>query len=134
MKNNDYIGIDYSLGQANCDLATGIHYGIIFANSLLSEAISDFEAIYPKNSEEDDFIAPIAFTYEKDGYVLELNDDNTIWVFKSPYFTTCAYCSPCAPGAGDLNAYRTNGVKTYCLDLSWFDNNVAPYLVYNVVK
>lgn len=130
----EYIGIDYSLGQANFDRETGIHYGIISANSLMPEALSDFEAIYPETEEENDFLEPIAFIFEQDGYSLQLNDDNTIWVFKSPYFTTCAYCSPCAPGAGDLNAYRKTGVKTYCLDLSWFENNVTPYIVYNVPK
>jgi hypothetical protein len=37
----DYPGIDYSLGQANVDQETGIHYGVIALHELLPEAADD---------------------------------------------------------------------------------------------
>jgi hypothetical protein len=77
------------------------------------------------------------YEYEDKEYVLKICDDNFgIFVIKSPYYTYTRQCSPCAPGAGDLNApiskaeydkgkhdtfmmYGT--VKAYCLDKSFFD-------------
>jgi len=60
-------------------------------------------------------------------------DDLTfgIWVEKSPYYTLCSFCSPCAPGAGDLDEPNQDGVKTYCLGLDYFDSdNPCPYPIY----
>jgi len=36
-----------------------------------------------------------------------------IYVVSSPYVMRCAFCSPCAPGAGDLDAPRKNGIWAY---------------------
>jgi hypothetical protein len=59
-------------------------------------------------------------------------DDFGLWITKSPYYTKTAFCSPCCPGAGDLNSPRKDGVKTFCLDHSWFEDKKAPYPVYRV--
>ncbi len=42
----NYPGIDYALGTANVDRATGIRYGVINLNALNEWAIEDFEADY----------------------------------------------------------------------------------------
>jgi hypothetical protein len=73
-------------------------------------------------------------------------------VIKSPFYTFARQCSPCAPGAGDLNApialdnterdipnfYNVfspdNHVKAYCLPIEFFDDqyNKIPYRYYGV--
>jgi hypothetical protein len=82
--------------------------------------------------------------YEDKEYTLHISGDNFgIFVILSPYYTFCRQCSPCAPGAGDLNnPVDTTGYdytesvltfsKTYCLDASYFDEGKAPYKVYRV--
>jgi len=50
MKTN-YTGIDYSLGMANTDKATGIHYGVISAHALAHWIYDDAEEIYPEEVE-----------------------------------------------------------------------------------
>lgn len=78
---------------------------------------------------------PIGHTYESEDLIVSLDSDNDVWILKSPYYTLCAYCSPCAPGAGDLAAQREHGIKSYCLPLDWFDaedDTPCPYKIYQV--
>ena len=60
--------------------------------------------------------------------------DDDIFITRSPYFTYCAFCSPCAPGAGYLRDHRDpdNGIKAYCFGHDWFESGKAPYTVYSV--
>lgn len=67
--------------------------------------------------------------YSDNEYDLHVSGDNFgIFVMKSPYYTYCRGCSPCAPGAGDLDSpldvdpkYPEIG-KTFCLGHEWFDH------------
>jgi hypothetical protein len=74
----------------------------------------------------------LGFSYDKDGYQLTNCLDSDIFVLKSPYYTTAQFCSPCVPGAGNLDNFESDGVKTYCLGHDWFDEGKAPYPVYSV--
>jgi hypothetical protein len=39
-----------------------------------------------------------------------------IWIYKSPWVVPCEFCSPCVPGAGDLDNAREDGpALAYCL-------------------
>jgi len=173
-------GIDYGRGMTNIDHETGIRYGVINQNEVLQAWADSSEAQYPGNcpycgneiaeslekltqmkkcpqckTKFDawfaDEIEPDVFTYEGEGYQAQQSgDDPDIFVIKSPYFTYCKFCSPCAPGAGylmDFNDYvpvkRNNPhlenymnkrgyIKAYCLDKSWFENEEAPYPVFSV--
>jgi hypothetical protein len=58
--------------------------------------------------------------------------DNDLMVTLSPYYTRAQFCSPCVPGAGNLDNPCPDGPKTYCLGHDWFDDERAPYPVYNV--
>jgi hypothetical protein len=188
-----YIGIDYSLGQANVDKTNGIHYGVISQRSVGESWYESSEAQYgepncPKCGEEqgvlddgekvifhessvienileeelpeendglpewfdgkdyacrkctecfwsDECFSEEAqgFTFEDSEYTLESCFDNTeIFVLKSPYYTFAQFCSPCAPGAGNLDNPIDGGVKTYCLGSEWFEDKKAPYPVYRV--
>jgi hypothetical protein len=77
------------------------------------------------------FGEPISWFFEDDEYYLVSCLDSDIMVIRSPYYTYAAPCSPCVPGAGDLDSPREDGVKTYCLDSEWFDDD-APYPIFEV--
>jgi len=85
--------------------------------------------------------------YEKDGYVLSKCLDYDVFVSKSPYCTYAAYCSPCVPGAGNLDAALSYEQwvgptitdtelaafpKVFCLGADWFEDGEAPYPVFSV--
>jgi len=72
------------------------------------------------------------FAWFEDGYSVQTTSDNNLWVFKSPYYTYAQFCSPCVPGAGNLDTFCAGGPKTYCLGHDWFESGVAPYPVYRV--
>lgn len=72
------------------------------------------------------------YRYESEGYVLQTTSDNNLWVFKSPYYTHAQFCSPCVPGAGNLDCPCPEGPKTYCLGPEWFEDEKPPYPVYPV--
>lgn len=75
---------------------------------------------------------PIGWNYIGEGYELTDCLDSDIFVLKSPYYTFADFCSPCVPGAGNLNSDNPNGAKTYCLGHDWFGDGRAPYPVYSV--
>jgi hypothetical protein len=88
--------------------------------------------------------------YSDSEYDLHVSGDNFgIFVMRSPYYTYCRNCSPCAPGAGDLNnpvdpvnldlaQLEHIGAKTLCLGPEWFDKGddqyarKIPYRVFRV--
>lgn len=73
------------------------------------------------------------YRYEKEGYVIEWTPNGSlacVSVIRSPFFTLCAFGSPCIPNAGDLDT--PGDVKTYCLGVDWFEKDQPPYNVYEV--
>lgn len=106
--------------------------------------------------ELEDMLEPDCFTYSADGYQCQQGgDDSDIFILKSPYFTYCQFCSPCAPGAGylmnyfkispdmpiddslPLGGYAAHAIASgfpmaYCLGHDFFDDNRAPYPVFSV--
>lgn len=133
--NTNYVGIDYGRGITNIDAKTGIRFGVIHQNNVLQAWADSSEPYYGElneGEELDDFAEPLSFVYDGDGYTAESDDYGDIFITKSPYYTTCAFCSPCAPGAGDVMATREDGIKTYCFDHDWFEGGKAPYPVYSV--
>jgi hypothetical protein len=73
----------------------------------------------------------LSFFYESEGYKLDTCfDQSCIMVVESPYFTRAVFCSPCAPGAGDLDNPADDGVRTWCLGHDWYESGQAPYPVY----
>ncbi len=75
---------------------------------------------------------PLSFYIDDGEYLAECGDDGDIFITKSPYYTLCQFCSPCAPGAGYLMSPNKNGIKAYCFGKDFFDDEKAPYPVYNV--
>lgn len=98
---------------------------------ICDEAIERFNERYENDSG--------IYDYEDQEYTLHVSGDNFgIFVIRSPYWTYTRLCSPCAPGAGDLNNPLPAdddthpAVKAYCLDKSYFEGEKAPYRVYRV--
>lgn len=121
-------------GKAHCpqcgnelEEPEGYHLYECFACKLAGKEVFVFD-----NESIWDFVDPISFFIDDDEYSAELDDYGDIFITKSPYYTTCQFCSPCAPGAGYIMNTVENGVKTYCFGHDWFDNEKAPYPVYDV--
>ena len=79
-----------------------------------------------------DCAEPISFFIDDGEYSAECGEDGDIFITKSPYYTRCRLCSPCAPNAGYLLSPDPLGVKTYCFDKDWFEDEKAPYPIYPV--
>ncbi len=117
-------------------------------NDALSEYDDDKHGQYPEHNGCDDYACEhcellldssdvygdetIGHNLDSDGYKGFVDSYNDVMLVRSPYFTRADFCSPCAPGAGHLENYNPNGVKTYCLGHDWFEERVAPYPVYSV--
>jgi len=101
---------------------------------------SDNEDMFPEY--------PECHVYDKEGILAHCGESD-IWIEKSPYYTWCDFCSPCAPGAGYLTSNKSaqdikdcsgdsedwgtsNDCKAYCLGHEWFEDNKAPYAVFSV--
>ena len=157
----NYVGIDYGRGMANMDGSTGIRFGVIQHDKVgqawwdesegnylyfcpkcetelryeFPDVCSDPECGYEIQDGDFDMLDPISFSYDQDGYAAEQGyDDPDIFILKSEFYTWCQYCSPCAPGAGYITSWTEPGVgiKAYCFDKSWFEDEKAPYPVYRV--
>lgn len=135
------MGIDYGLGKTNIDTKTGIRYGVISQNELLQDWCESSKPYYncenceynEENNKEYpdncDFCEPTSFYIDNNEYFAESDSYGDIFIIKSPYYTLCEYCSPCAPGAGYL--VNEGSVKAYCFGPEWFEDKL-PYKIYNV--
>ena len=74
----------------------------------------------------------LSWSYKDAEYKLTTCLYTNIFVLESPFYTYAAFCSPCVPGAGDLEFPDESGAKTYCLGHAWFEGGKAPYPVYRV--
>lgn len=147
--------MDYGLGQTNIDHAAGIRYGVISQNSILQAWADNSEGVFPCETcdcdgEDADYCAAEAlhFEYTGDGYEMVTCLDTDVMVLKAPFYTFAPFCSPCVPGAGNLDdaarAYErdpdTGDVHgwednaTYCVGHDWFDDGVAPYPVFGALS
>jgi hypothetical protein len=75
---------------------------------------------------------PFGWHYKNEQYTLTDCLDTDIFILKSPFFTYAQFCSPCVPGAGNLDCPCESGPKTYCLGPDYFEDGKAPYPVYSI--
>ena len=130
-------GIDYGLGQTNIDTKTGIRYGVIHQGECLQAWADSSEPYYGPEDElselsenEWEGMEPISWYYSGEGIEAEQSfDDGDIFILKSPYYTLCGFCSPCAPGAGYLTG--NGNVRAYCFGPDWFEGK-PPHDIYRV--
>lgn len=106
-------------------------------DAVVSDAWDAIEQDICDNYESD---SPEMF-YEKDGYKIKTCLQSDLFVMLSPFFTYAQYCSPCVPGACNLDvplqdssdsAIWPDSNKCYCLGADWFDDNKPPYPIYSV--
>lgn len=148
------MGVDYGRGLVNINMETGIRYGVLPAHDVewwsdKSEPEYEFDCPFcgehfgpnfrdicptckmPIHDEDYPDQEPNAYVFVEDGYhVTQDCADTDLFIMLSPVYTVCNFCSPCAPGAGDLRSHGTD-CKAYCLGHEWFENG-APYNVYSV--
>lgn len=153
-------GIDYGMGIANVDHDTGIRYGVIHQQEIMQAWADSSKGDYGSEhcpecgnkivAEHDNgqlFCAncqltldsddcypeiPLAWTYDGDGYIMQQDGgDCDVFIVKSPYYTLCSFCSPCAPGAGYIMDQNPDGVRAYCPGPDWFDGP-PPIAIYSV--
>lgn len=75
------------------------------------------------------------YTYEKDGYQLTGCLQTDLFIIKSKFYSYAQFCSPCVPGAGNLDSPmgpETGAPRCYCLGHDWFEHDKAPYRVWRV--
>ena len=127
------MGIDYGRGITNIDTKTGIRYGVISMNEVTQAWCDSSEGVYlPIEVEENESVDPIAHQVDDGEYFATQDyDDTDIFIERSPFFTECGFCSPCAPGAGYLMT-RADDCKAYCFSHDWFESGKAPYRVFKV--
>jgi hypothetical protein len=159
--------MDYGLGTTNIDVKTGIRYGVISQYSILQAWADSSEPEYPcetcdcgnRVDADGEITEPLdycdaealSYSYQGDGYEMATCLDSDVIVIKSPFFTYAPYCSPCVPGAGNLDGaadmfdnwpVEWQGLawtdeacvpRTYCAGHDWFDPPQAPYPVYSVL-
>lgn len=174
------MSIDYGHGRINIDLETGIRFGVISQSSILQAWADSSEGDYgaprcPDCGSEfpdaqdiedcgvcgapmddwSDGVEALNYSFEGDGYKMTSCLDSDVMVFKSPFYTYAPFCSPCVPGAGNLDSAAQAGgfspfesdiqefaesigaqigVKTYAVGHDWFEDGVAPYPLYGVVS
>ena len=135
----------------NYDEATGVRYGVVALDSLAEWVWDEFFTNGTNTSElaamgdyarecgaesfdtltdaqQDEFYYESdedCFSLEAEGMKLELGwlgGAPLVWVIDSPVRADCGNCSPCCPGAGNLDSdhrYTTAG-GTYSLPLEWW--------------
>lgn len=67
---------------------------------------------------------PIGFILNDGEYLAQQDsEDCDIFITKSPYYTLCDFCSPCAPGAGYILNQNKEGCKAYCFGPEFFNED-----------
>ncbi|MCK9432962.1 MAG: hypothetical protein M0R00_08390 [Candidatus Omnitrophica bacterium] len=109
------------------------------SNMRLDDRHIDIDAIMDQWNDHYESDGSGIMDYSDNEYSLHVSGDNFgIFVMKSPYYTFCRGCSPCAPGAGDLNnpidpvnlnlsTLEHISAKTLCLGPEWFDREKDQY-------
>lgn len=80
---------------------------------------------------------PQGFSIDDGNYLAVDCLDSDVMVIKAPFYTYAPFCSPCVPGAGNLDGIQTTRIdascpKTYCFGHGWFEGGRAPYRVFRV--
>lgn len=142
---------DYGNGLTNIDMSNGIRYGVISCNTP-AYLYEDMEMLYPPMEcecgwvdkdniypdecpecgaelEPDDMAESIGWKIDDGTILAEDCLYNDAMILKSDWVAYVAWCSPCVPGAGDLDFPRElgqDGCWAYCLPKDYFDEQYAP--------
>ncbi len=146
-ENLDGIEYDYGIPDEgtcpDCGHTQRVPSGCAWGDTIECEECKEkYEVELPDMSE------PCGWSYESGGYQLRDCLNNDIFVIKSPYFTYAQFCSPCVPGACNLDnpfeglavpsgrhasfaedygaeAEAIGYVKCYCLGHDFFEDRAS---------
>lgn len=118
--------------QADCTHATNIQHGVIALDSLNPKLLDAFSAL-PQNLAVHSATLPDAAARDlletldgREGeingvtvFLFALNGAFYALVLDSPHTGYYAFCAPCLPDAGDLNAPNLTGPLTYDVPPDW---------------
>jgi len=133
--------------MTNTNPKTGIAYGVVALNSLAEWVTDEFmdrgvnltsTAAFDEFTLENPDADEAAIQDFWDGYMAEeeeyelhadgmhlllghLGGASLVWVLESPVTTRARPCSPCVPGAGDLDNKSDGGIECYDLPADWYD-------------
>jgi len=125
---SDGVDVDYE------ETIENIKYQLSAAiKSVLEDYSTSFDAkeiaesiVYDLEFEHESTGDCVRYSYKDDAVEFHTTSDGSIFVTKSKYYALTSFCSPCAPGAGDLTSEGV--LMTYCLGPDWFDeHNPMPY-------
>ena len=106
----------------------------IGVDELAQEILSgcDIEDLVDRCGEFYDACGDSTYELEDDDSLIRFDTGwNDVTVIRSPYYTLCGPCSPCAPNAGYLTT-QPGHLRTYCLGPDWFEDEKPPYPVWRV--
>lgn len=134
------MGIDYGHGLTNINHETGIRYGVISQNTVCQAWSETSEPDYgeptcPKcgaefpNAEDieecgvcGENMDAWAENLDPRGYIVDEGEykatdclDSDIMILESPFYTYAPFCSPCVPGAGNLDGADKPHVELFPL-------------------
>lgn len=80
-----------------------------------------------------EYSGPYLWDVHGDGtFVVELKEDNDVFVHRSIHYSYVGGTSPCYRNTGDLTS-TSSRLQSYCLPLDWFDDErPCPYPIYEV--
>lgn len=88
------------------------------------------EILYDCSFENSD---PVGYMIDTDEIKAVMGyDDYDIMVIKSPYYTKCEYCSPCAPGACTILSQHVQDDKAYCFGPDAYEESCEKPVIYRV--
>lgn len=107
------IHLDFVIPEASENETTYQYY------KRLSEVLSVLDGIEDFHQENEEFTGSLFSSLYEETETLYDTDSNTVTVLHSPNIGSFARCSPCYPGAGDLNNPAEYGNDTYNVPDSW---------------
>ena len=132
--------IDYDYGDATCpkcgnaaveyDETKHGDYETSFGNMCADYACEGCEKVVSSDHAFSD--EALGWSIDDGEYKVSNCLDSDAMILQSPYYTFAQFCSPCVPGAGNLDNPCDDGAKCYCFGHEWFDGDRAPYPVYSV--
>jgi len=142
MPNHDKDGVPYGVaslhGLAEWVYDEFVEYGEnLTFNAVVEDFLHTWDVENPGRSEEREdareealerfldevYLEEEEYRLEKDGMTLGLSylgGAPLVWVLDSPYTAIARPCSPCCPGAGDLDSRDESGIRCLSLPPEWF--------------
>ena len=117
-------GTDLSYAEAEEETRRDVEADVRAGRGILLDDVDMEVQARMENYQSDEPVVRYTLTDDAGQTTLEvqttwLGGAQLLWVFKSPYRTKARLCSPCVPGAGDLDNPDPEGVECYDVPPDW---------------